>query len=236
MNRHAYILSVALSCAGANAAYAAIPVQGDPQTPTGGDNLNDNTRSPINWGASSSEGVGMLGIADGRLEYTTTGAPLGTPDRPDFAAWDWNNYSGAVNQSWAFQMDISMPTLGLTNSGQSVLFGVQIPEAAGIFFAVWARRHLGRNWSGEITIKVDHSLVRSGPYRIVRHPIYTAVLGMYAGSALVSGELHALLGLALAAGAYARKVRIEEAVLAGFFGKEYDDYRHATWALVPGLF
>jgi protein-S-isoprenylcysteine O-methyltransferase Ste14 len=111
-----------------------------------------------------------------------------------------------------------------------------IIQGIGILLAVYARRHLGRNWSGEIAIKVDHKLVRTGPYRVVRHPIYTAVLTMYAGSAAVSGELHALLGLVLAAFAYGRKVRLEEAVLMQSFGTDYRDYRSATWALVPGLF
>ncbi len=109
-------------------------------------------------------------------------------------------------------------------------------QAGGLGLAVWARRHLGRNWSGEIAIKVDHKLVRSGPYRVVRHPIYTALLGMYVGSSLVSGELHALLGLTLAAFAYMRKVRLEEANLMASFGADYREYRGATWALLPGLF
>ena len=65
---------------------------------------------------------------------------------------------------------------------------------AGVALAIWARRILGRNWSGEITIKADHELVRSGPYGVVRHPIYTALLAMYAGTAIVSGQTHALVG------------------------------------------
>jgi protein-S-isoprenylcysteine O-methyltransferase Ste14 len=105
-----------------------------------------------------------------------------------------------------------------------------------LLLAIWARRHLGRNWSGRITIKVDHELVRSGPYRFVRHPIYTALLAMYAGTALVSGEWHALLGFALAAFAYWRKIRMEEANLAVAFGAAWGDYRRSTWSLLPGLF
>jgi protein-S-isoprenylcysteine O-methyltransferase Ste14 len=70
----------------------------------------------------------------------------------------------------------------------------------------------------------------------VRHRIYAALLGMYAGSAVVSGELHALLGLALAALACARKTWLEEAVLMQSFGADYRDHRRTTWALVPGVF
>lgn len=109
-------------------------------------------------------------------------------------------------------------------------------ESCGVLLAVWARRHLGSNWSGRVTLKVDHELVRTGPYRFVRHPIYTALLAMYAGSAIVSGEWHALVGFVLAALAYWRKIRIEEANLAGAFGTSWDDYCRSTRALVPGLF
>lgn len=109
-------------------------------------------------------------------------------------------------------------------------------EVLGLLLAVWARRLLGRNWSGRITLKVEHELVRSGPYRVVRHPIYTGLLAMYAGAAIVSGELHALIGLALAVGAYLRKIRLEEANLLKGFGANYRAYRGETWALFPGLF
>jgi protein-S-isoprenylcysteine O-methyltransferase Ste14 len=102
--------------------------------------------------------------------------------------------------------------------------------------AILARRHLGRNWSGEISIKVDHQLIRSGPYKKMRHPIYTGIFMMYAGTALVTGTWLALAGFAMAAFAYARKIRLEEANLNVAFGPEYAAYRRETWALVPGLF
>jgi protein-S-isoprenylcysteine O-methyltransferase Ste14 len=109
-------------------------------------------------------------------------------------------------------------------------------EAMGLLLAIWARRHLGRNWSGEITIKVEHQLIRSGPYKLLRHPIYTGLLAMYAGAALVTGEWLAMVGLAMAAFAYWRKIRLEEVNLNVAFGADYDAYRQETWALVPGLF
>lgn len=116
-----------------------------------------------------------------------------------------------------------------------MMAGVAV-EAIGLFLAIWARRHLGRNWSGEITIKVEHQLIRSGPYRLLRHPIYTGLLAMYAGPAMVTGEWHALIGVAMAAFAYWRKIRLEERNLEVAFGADYDAYRRDTWALVPGLF
>lgn len=109
-------------------------------------------------------------------------------------------------------------------------------ECAGLALAIWARRVLGRNWSGEITIKEDHELVRSGPYKLIRHPIYTALLVMYAGTAIVSGQMHALAGLALASLAYLRKTRLEETNLVNAFGTRYSQYREDTWALLPGIF
>lgn len=99
--------------------------------------------------------------------------------------------------------------------------------------AVWARRHLGAHWSGAITIKVGHELIRSGPYRFVRHPIYVAILGMFAGAAVVSGTLLAVLAVILVAFAYWRKIRLEEANLRRAFGRAYDVYQHQIGALIP---
>src|ERR1035441_8299135 len=61
-------------------------------------------------------------------------------------------------------------------------------EGMGLFLAIRARKRTRPNWSGEIAIKVEHQLIRSGPYRVLRHPIYTGLLAMYAGAALVTGE------------------------------------------------
>jgi protein-S-isoprenylcysteine O-methyltransferase Ste14 len=111
-----------------------------------------------------------------------------------------------------------------------------IVEFTGVALAIWARRHLGRHWSGRIAINVDHQLIRTGPYRWLRHPIYTGLLAMYVGTAIVTGERLALIGLALAVYAYWRKIRLEEANLLTAFGPEYEGYRRDTWALLPGLF
>lgn len=102
--------------------------------------------------------------------------------------------------------------------------------------AIWSRRILGRNWSGAIAATAGQELVRAGPYRWLRHPIYTALLGMYACTALISGEVHALVGVVLLLAAYWRKVRLEEQHLASHFGPSYGEYRDATWGAVPGLF
>jgi len=115
------------------------------------------------------------------------------------------------------------------------LFGIAA-EVAGVSLAIWARRILGRNWSGEITIKEEHELIRTGPYSTVRHPIYSGLLAMYAGTAIVSGQMHALCGLLVGIVAYLRKTRMEERNLVNAFGSKYDVYREETSALVPGLY
>ena len=133
------------------------------------------------------------------------------------------------------------PAPGLTGWFLPQRLGFLVPagailQAAFILLAVWARRHLGRNWSGTVRIGVDHELVRTGPYRVLRHPIYTAMLGMFLGTAISSSQYHALLGLAILVLAYLRKTRMEENILRQTFGAEWDAYRRDTWALVPFLF
>jgi protein-S-isoprenylcysteine O-methyltransferase Ste14 len=110
--------------------------------------------------------------------------------------------------------------------------GVAI-QAAAVALAIWARRHLGANWSAAVTAKVGHQLIRTGPYRLIRHPIYTAMFGMHIGIAIASGEWHALVGVLLLAIAYSRKIGLEEQTMRQVFGAEYDAYRHNSWALVP---
>lgn len=109
-------------------------------------------------------------------------------------------------------------------------------QAAFILLAVSARRHLGRNWSAEVRIGEGHELVRTGPYRLLRHPIYTAMLGMFVGTAIASSQYHALVGVAMLVAAYLRKTRLEENILRETFGAEWDAYRRTTWALVPLVF
>jgi protein-S-isoprenylcysteine O-methyltransferase Ste14 len=133
-----------------------------------------------------------------------------------------------------------LPVPGLTRRflpvGNFLVVAGLIIEAAFILLAVWARRALGSNWSGEVRVATGHQLIRSGPYRYIRHPIYTAVLGMYCGVALVSGEIHAPIALVIVALAYWRKIRMEERAMSETFGADHEAYRRETWALVPFLF
>jgi protein-S-isoprenylcysteine O-methyltransferase len=107
--------------------------------------------------------------------------------------------------------------------------------AAGIGFAFWARLTLGRNWSGTVTIKEDHRLICRGPYRIVRHPIYTGVLLAMLGTAIGSGTIPCLLGALIAAIGFWTKLQTEEQFMTRQFGLQYTQYRKQVKALVPGL-
>ena len=108
-----------------------------------------------------------------------------------------------------------------------------ILTAAGLLFAVWARLHLGRNWSGSVTIKQEHDLVTSGPYALVRHPIYTGLLLALLGSTLALGDWRAVLAFALASGALWRKLRVEEDWMRQQFGDAYRAYSRRVAALIP---
>ena len=106
---------------------------------------------------------------------------------------------------------------------------------AGLALALWARTALGGNWSGIVTLKEDHELIRHGPYGHVRHPIYSAILLMVLGSALAIGTIGALVGLPLIGLGVWLKVRQEEALMTAHFPAEYPIYRTEVRALIPAF-
>jgi len=104
---------------------------------------------------------------------------------------------------------------------------------AGIAFAIHARLYLGGNWSSIAAIKQGHTLVRTGPYAVVRHPIYAGLLLGLAGTAIAYGEIGCFLGAILAFAAWLAKARTEESLLAGQFGDTYRQYRRQVKTLIP---
>lgn len=104
---------------------------------------------------------------------------------------------------------------------------------AGLLFCVWARVYLGRNWSRSVTIKRDHELIVTGPYGLVRHPIYSGLLLALAGTVLAVAELRAVLGLVLIAISIWYKLRLEEKWMREQFGATYEAYSRRIAALVP---
>jgi len=105
--------------------------------------------------------------------------------------------------------------------------------AGGLLFSVWARRHLGKNWSQEVTLKEDHELIRSGPYALVRHPIYTGLLLAFIGSAVARGEWRGPIAVALVFGALWHKLKLEERWMRAQFGESYETYSRKVAALLP---
>ena len=107
---------------------------------------------------------------------------------------------------------------------------------AGLLFAVWARQYLGRNWSSSVTIKQGHELITTGPYAVVRHPIYTGILTGFFGMAIAMSQVRGFIVPALFFLAFWLKFRREEQFMRSQFGEVYTTYAHHTSALVPYLF
>jgi len=106
----------------------------------------------------------------------------------------------------------------------------------GLLFAVWARQHLGSNWSSEVTIKQGHELITTGPYALVRHPIYTGILTGFLGTAIALSQVRGVIGFVLIFLVLWAKLRMEEQWMRSQFGETYATYAHQTAALVPYLF
>ena len=105
--------------------------------------------------------------------------------------------------------------------------------AAGVAIAIWARWHLGTNWSGVVTLKEGHELIRSGPYRNIRHPIYTGILLALMGTAVAVGEVRGLLAVAVAWFSFYTKARREESFLTQEFGGRFAEHRRHTGMFLP---
>ena len=107
-------------------------------------------------------------------------------------------------------------------------------EGTAFAFAWWARIHLGRLWSGMLTLRDGHRVVDSGPYRLVRHPIYTGFIGASWTLALLVATPAALAGALVLTVVMTVKARTEEALLRREIDRNaYDDYARRTPMLVP---
>jgi len=106
---------------------------------------------------------------------------------------------------------------------------------AGVAFAIWARWHLGANWSGVVTLKEGHELIRTGPYRAIRHPIYTGILLGLLGTMTAVGEVRGLIALAVAWLSFYIKARREESFLTQEFGAAFAEHQRSTGMFLPRL-
>ena len=105
----------------------------------------------------------------------------------------------------------------------------------GIAFAIWARYCLGRNWSGQVAIKENHELIQVGPYRWIRHPIYTGIIVGAWGTAIVVGQLGAFFGVILLTLGFAYKGKQEELNLRTLFRDSWTAHEQRTGMFLPRM-
>jgi protein-S-isoprenylcysteine O-methyltransferase Ste14 len=102
----------------------------------------------------------------------------------------------------------------------------------GLGIAIWARLHIGRNWSPRPAVKEHHELVTTGPYTFVRHPIYTGVILMVLGTAL-TGSIFGIVVCIAGAALFISRISIEEKIMLDLFPQEYSAYQTRTKKLIP---
>jgi protein-S-isoprenylcysteine O-methyltransferase Ste14 len=107
--------------------------------------------------------------------------------------------------------------------------------AAGLAFSIWARVHIGHNWGSPMTQRNDPELVTTGPYRLVRHPIYSGILFAGVGTALALNWSW-LIVVALAGIYFVYSAVAEERNLTDQFPDAYPAYKRSTKMLVPSIF
>ncbi len=177
-----------------------------------------------------------------------------------WSAWALSWWLAAIWSSRAasrVSMAEQLPYRLLTISGFILLFGFNVRRSydgplrlwilstdagwvmaalclVGFAFAWWARLHLGRLWSAFVTRKADHRIIDTGPYGIVRHPIYTGIIVAAIAMAIAKGTIYAVAGALLAILSFWVKARLEEKFLREELGPEtYDAYRRRVPMLVP---
>src|SRR4051812_13824502 len=134
--------------------------------------------------------------------------------RHDGQTWIYRRYNESVAMTWI---------------GNVLTF-------AGLAFSGWARAHLGRYWSGNITLKEGHKLIRTGPYCMARHPLYTGFLIAAFGSAMVASTGDAIVGFLLILISILIKIHREESLLLSEFGPEYRQFKAEVSALLPFIY
>ena len=124
----------------------------------------------------------------------------------------------------------------LWNPGNTITYVLAALTLAGTLFTWWARIHLGRFWSNAITRKEGHRVIDTGPYGLVRHPIYTGLIGAMLATAIAVGTVTAMLGAFLIAIGLWQKARMEEGFLTSELGADaYGPYCRRVPMLIPFL-
>jgi protein-S-isoprenylcysteine O-methyltransferase Ste14 len=154
-----------------------------------------------------------------------------------------------TRDSWAYQLPIllgailllpwSAKALGdtpLYNPGNSGTYALAVVALLGISFTWWARIHLGQFWSNAITHKEDHRIIDTGPYGMVRHPIYTGLIVAILATGVAVATWTALLGALLISLGQWQKARMEEKFLSAELGvAAYGAYCRRVPMIVPFL-
>jgi len=152
-----------------------------------------------------------------------------------FETW---TYRAAMIAGGILLVPWTMPVLGETPlwrigyGGAAPLIAVML---AGLLLTWWARVYLGPLWSSVITRKEDHRIIDTGPYALVRHPIYTGLIIAIVATAAAEGRLTALIGGALIIIGIWLKARTEERFLLAELGPAYDAYCRRVPMLLPFL-
>jgi protein-S-isoprenylcysteine O-methyltransferase Ste14 len=110
-----------------------------------------------------------------------------------------------------------------------------ILTGVGVAIAIWARVSLGANWSGTVTLKENHELIRQGLYSRIRHPIYTGILVGAIGSGMIQGEIRDLLGFLILLFSFFIKAKREESFLFQEFGTNFTEHQRHTGMFLPKL-
>jgi protein-S-isoprenylcysteine O-methyltransferase Ste14 len=178
-----------------------------------------------------------------------------TPLRASYVAWGLWLVSWLVAASWSARV-ANRPVFGaqslyhlITIVGVALLFTdtgaphtlhgapgwtMFVGVLCGFAFCWWARLHLGAMWSGTVTRKDDHHIVDTGPYRVVRHPIYTGLIASALAQAVLFNEPRGYLGVVFITLGFYVKARLEERFLRQELGPEaYDGYRARVPMLIP---
>ena len=117
----------------------------------------------------------------------------------------------------------------------AILVAAAILCLCGLGLCLWARAVLGRNWSGTVTLKENHELIVRGPYRLVRHPIYTGLLAMLIATAIAQGHIAGMIGVVLVFVSFWIKSAYEEEVMIEQFPDQYAVYRERVRRIIPFL-
>jgi protein-S-isoprenylcysteine O-methyltransferase Ste14 len=135
-------------------------------------------------------------------------------------------------KAYRFDSWLGLPALPASPAIAWVAVGLCV---AGLAFSIWARLTLGRNWSGTVTLKEGHELIVRGPYRFVRHPIYTGLLVMIVATTVAFGHFLGFVGVFLAFVSFWIKLGYEEKVLLKQFPDEYAAYQKRVKRIIPFL-